>query len=82
MNQQQVSNSKNSSSKMELSNRKEKKSSSATRPTSTKSNSTSRKNLAKLRAERDNLVIWRSPIKTLNYCSKEILTLVQIYGKK
>lgn len=65
---------------MEVTNRKEKKTPSAT---ATKSNNnTSRKNLAKLRAERDNLVIWRSPFKTLNYCSKEILTLVQIYGKK
>ncbi|KAL5278533.1 VMP1 family protein [Megaselia abdita] len=73
----------NNLAKMELTKRKDKKATAATTTTTaTKSNSTSRKNLAKLRAERDNLVIWRSPFKTLNYCSKEILTLVQIYGKK
>uniref|UniRef100_A0A1I8P765 Vacuole membrane protein 1 n=1 Tax=Stomoxys calcitrans TaxID=35570 RepID=A0A1I8P765_STOCA len=36
----------------------------------------------KLKAEREALVLWRHPIKTLSYCSLEIIELVKTLGRK
>ncbi|XP_055846048.1 vacuole membrane protein 1 isoform X2 [Episyrphus balteatus] len=39
-------------------------------------------NKEKEREEREELVLLRSPIQTIKYCSLEIVTLTQTYGKK
>lgn len=34
------------------------------------------------RAEREGLVLWRSPVQTIKFCSLEIIALIQTYSKK
>lgn len=36
----------------------------------------------KLKAEREALVIWRQPVKTLSYCSLEVVELVKTLARK
>lgn len=44
--------------------------------------STSRSRKQKEREERERLVIWKQPIKTLEYFTKEVFVLLYTYGKK
>lgn len=45
-------------------------------------NSSSRSKKQREREEREKIVIWKQPLKTLEYFTKEVFVLLYTFGKK